>query len=153
MSEVLGNMTKVGVGAGAGASTFSPICVFGGEATVDFGTYSTNKEYCLSKKEAYVALNDLEFGSQTFTYLWSEGAGDAADAIILAAHNATDITGKTITVQTEASNSSDGVKAGTLYTTEFIVTGYKYLFKKGEVNKVEFTIEQTTSPVETIAEV
>ena len=92
--EVLGNLTKVGVGAGNDAATFEPICVFGGETLVDFGVYGTNKEYCLSRKEAYVALGDLEFGSQTYTYLWSEGSGDAANVIIKAAHDAGTITGK-----------------------------------------------------------
>ena len=147
---VLGNMTKVGVGVGADAATFSPICVFGGEAVVDFGTFSTNKEYCLSQAEPFVALNELEFGSQTYTYLWSEGVGDAANKIIQDAHKATDIAAKTISIETEANNGSTG-KAGTKYAANFIVTGYKFLFKKGEVNKVEFQVEQTSAPTETAA--
>ena len=152
MAETLGNLTKVGIGAGNDATTFEPICVFGGETLVDFGVYGTNKEYCLSRKEAYVALGDLEFGSQTYTYLWSEGTGDAANVIIAAAHAAETIVGKQITIETEASNSVDGTKKGTLYKANFIVTGYKHLFKKGEINKTEFTVEQTSTPVEVVAE-
>jgi len=152
-TPVLGNMTKVGVGAGKAATTFEDICIFGGETLVDFGVYGTNKEYCLSQEEAFVALGDLEFGSQTYTYLWSEGSGDAANVIVKAAHDASDLVGKAISIQTEANNSSDGTKAGTTYTANFIVTGYKHLFKKGEINKTEFTVEQTSVPVEVIAEV
>ena len=148
-SAVLGNMTKVEVGAGSGASTFQPICVFGGEAVVDFGTYSTNKEYCLSKNEAYVALNELEFASQSYTYLWSEGLGDLANKIIREAHLATTLADKTITLVVEANNGTSG--KGATYTADFLVTGYKFLFKKGEVNKIEFSIEQLTAPTEVVA--
>lgn len=146
---ILGNATKLGVGEGADATVFEPICVFGGEALVDFGTYSTNKEYCLAKAEPYVALDDLEFASQTYSYLWSEGSGDAADVIIQAAHLATNLDSKTISVQTEANNS--GGTTGTIYTANFLVTGYKHTFTKGAVNKTEFTIEQLSVPVEAVA--
>ena len=148
-TETLGNMTIVNVGAGADATAFEPICVFGGEAEVDFGTYSTNKEYCLSRKEPYVALNDLEFGSQTFQGLWSEGTGDAGKKIVEDAHKASDMATKTITVQIEANNSKGA--NGTQYTANFLVTGYKFMFKKGEVNKYEFTVEQLTTPAEVVA--
>ncbi len=149
MAEVLGNLTKVEVGAGAGAVAFESICVFGGETMVDFGTYSTNKEYCLSQAVPFTAINDLEFGSQTYTYLWSEGSGDAANVIIQAAHMATVLEDKKITVMTEANNS--GGTNGTQYTADFIVTGYKHTFIKGEVNKTEFTVEQLSIPVEVVA--
>ena len=143
---VAGNLTKVGVGAGAGASSFEPICVFGGEAIVDFGTYSTNKEYCLSQAEPFVSLSTLEFGSQTYTYIWSEGLGDLANKIFQDAHLATTLDAKKITIQTEANNSLG--TNGTQYTADFLVTGYKFLFKEGELNKVEVSVEQLTTPVE-----
>ncbi|RLA68956.1 MAG: hypothetical protein DRG09_06935 [Epsilonproteobacteria bacterium] len=146
---VLGNMTKVGVGVGPSAVTFEPICVFGGEAIVDFGGYTTNKEYCLSKAEPYVALNDLEFGSATYSYLWSEADGDAGNKIFKDAHLAKTLAAKTVSIETEVNNTL-GVN-GTQYTADFIVAGYKFLFKKGEVNKVEVTLEQLTTPVEVIA--
>ena len=149
MAETLGNMTIVEVGAGADATTFEPICGFGGETIVDFGTYGTNKEYCLSRAEPYVSLTDLEFGSQTFTGLWSEGTGDAGMAIVATAHADTTIVGKTVTIRTEANNS--GGANGTQYTANFMVTGYKFLFKKGEVNKYEFSVEQLTTPVEVVS--
>ncbi len=144
---VQGNLTKIGVSDDG--VTFEPICVFGGETTVDYGTYTTNKEYCLSDSNPFVSLGDLEFGDQTFTYLWSEGAGDAANVIIKAAFDATDLVGSTITIQTEANNSA-GVN-GTQYEAEYLVTGYKHLFKKGEVNKTEFSVTQTTTPTEVVA--
>ncbi|MCK5744479.1 MAG: hypothetical protein KAH30_07045, partial [Caldisericia bacterium] len=104
---------------------------------------------CLSKAEPYVALGDLEFGSQTFQGLWSEGTGDAGKTIIETAHKASTIVGKTVTIQTEANNSAGA--NGTQYTADFMVTGYKFLFKKGEVNKFEFTVEQLTTPTEVVA--
>ncbi|MCK5743632.1 MAG: hypothetical protein KAH30_02755, partial [Caldisericia bacterium] len=116
---------------------------------VDFGTYGTNKEYCLSRQEPYVSLTDLEFGAQTFQGLWTEGTGDAGKTIIETAHKATDLVGKTVTIRTEANNSAGA--NGTQYTADFMVTGYKFLFKKGEVNKYEFAVEQLTMPTETVA--
>ena len=153
MAEVLGNLTEVGIGSGADATTFEQICVFGGEAIVDYGTYGTNKEYCLSKEEAFVALTDLEFGSQTYIAAWSEGSGDAAKVIIEAAHLASTIAAKTITIETMMNNSVDGSKKGTLFIANFMVTGYKITAKKGEINKFEFTVEQLNTPTETVAEV
>ncbi len=146
-TPVQGNLTKIGVSADG--TTFSPICVFGGEAVVDFGTFTTNKEFCLSQKDAVVSMGDLEFGSQSYTYLWSEAAGDAANVIIKAAFDASDLVGSTIKIQVEANNTLGA--NGTQYVADFLVTGYKHLFKKGEVNKTEFAIEQTSSPVETVA--
>jgi len=147
--STLGNLTIVEVGAGSEASSFESICVFGGEAIIDFGTYSTNKEYCLSSAVPYTALNELEFGSQTYSYLWSEASGNAANVIIKAAHAATTMADKTITVRHEANNT--GGSNGTQYVADYLVTGYKHSFRKGEVNKTEFTVEQLTLPVETVA--
>jgi len=151
MAAVLGNLTIVEVGAGSEASTFQPVCVFGGEAIIDFGTYSTNKEYCLSNAVPYTALNELELGTQSYTYLWSEGTGNAANVIIQDAHEATTMALKTITIRHEANNTLGS--NGTQYVADYLVTGYKHIMRKGEVNKTEFTIEQLTLPTETVAAV
>jgi hypothetical protein len=130
-------------------TTFESVCTFSNEATVDFGSSSVNKEYCLSSELPFISLGDKEFADQTHTMVWSEGLGDAAKKIIEEAHLAKPIEEKTIWIRVTANNSKG--TNGTQYVAKFIVSGYKHLFKKGEINKTEFTVAQTTTPVETLA--
>ena len=151
ISTTMGKFTKVGIGKGSGATAFDNICIFG-DAEIDFGSYATNEENCLSSDTPFTSLGQVTFAEQTFTYPWTEGSGDAATKTIKDAHSAKTIALKTITIQFEMANSADGTKKGTLYTADFMVTNYKVTAPEGGINKSVFTVKQLTMPVETAAE-
>ena len=147
MAATNGNLTIVEVSADNTA--FNPVCTYTNEASVDFGTVSVNKEFCLSDDVAIVSTGQRDFGSQTYNHLWLEGAGSAGNAIIKSAHEASILADKEIYIRVTANNS--GGVSGTTYTAKFIITSYKHMFKKGEVNKTEWACEQLDMPVEVAA--
>ncbi len=152
LSTTMGKFTKVGIGAGADATTFDPICIFG-DVEVDFGSFAINEENCLSSDTPFVSLGQVSFTEQTFTYPWTEGTGDKATKTIKDAHEAKTAAAKTISVEFEMSNSADGTKKGTLYTANFMVTNYKVTAPESGINKSVFTVKQLSKPVETAAAV
>lgn len=128
---------------------FSPVCTFTNEVTVDFGTVSVNKEFCLSDDIAIVSTGQREFGSQNYNHLWLEGNGSAGNQIIKDAHEAAVLDDKEIYIRVTANNT--GGISGTKYTARFVITSYKHMFKKQEVNKTEWACEQIDMPVEVAA--
>ena len=144
---VQGKLTTVEVSADGTA--WSPICVFENAVTVDFGTQAINEESCLSQKDPIVTAGETTYAEQELSYLWTEASGLPADAIIKACAMADDLAGKTLHVKVMMNNQK--TTTGTEYTFEGIVTAYKYTAVDGEVNKVYFTLKQTTLPVEKVA--
>ncbi len=129
--------------------TWYPICVFGNEATVNFGQKAVSKEFCLSQDLPFLAMDFAEFDNQTYSYFWSEEFGSLADEVIKTAFESPIYDDKKIYFRVEANNSRG--TSGTQYQAEYIVTAYKHLFKRGEINKTEFTIDQLTVPIESLA--
>lgn len=144
---VNGDLTKVEVSDDA--ISYELICVFENQVTVDFGTQAINEESCLAQKDPIVSTGDTTYSEQELSYMWSEGSGDAANAIIQTAANADELSEKTISIRVEFNNSLG--TNGTQYDFDGIVTAYRHMAVKGEVNKTYFTLKQTTVPVETIA--
>ena len=144
MAETTGNLTWVEVSTDN--VTFSPICVYGNEAKVDYGKSSVKKEFCLSSNDAVVTTGNREFSEHSYNHLWLEGDGSAGNKIIKDAHLADALEDKKIYIRVTA-NNTQGTN-GTQYTARFLVSSYAHLFKKEEVVKTEWACEQLDLPVE-----
>ena len=146
-----GKLTKLSVSSDG--TTWDEICIFG-DLTIDFGTETLNKEYCIGKKDPYVSTGNKEYPDVTYLTVWDEDATTAKGiGIIEAAAAADTITGKTIHIQIEMNNSTGAGKKGTLYVYEGVVSGYKVIAQESGIVKSEFTMAQTTTPVKTAAAV
>ena len=120
-------------------SPFYLFCAFEQEEIVDFGTNTTNKEYCGVDNDPILTIGDLEFSNQTFSYMWTEANGSDADKVFKNAFESNTMNEKTVTIKMVA-------KDGSYYWADFIVTDYKFIFKKGEVSKTSVTVEQVDTP-------
>lgn len=140
MAEVTGKGTKVEVSTDG--TTFETLCVFNNEATVDYGEYAVNEEFCLSSNDPAITRGKRTYGEYEYIHKWEEGNGSAGNKIVKDAH----VSGDEIYVRVEATNS--GGTNGTQYTSKFIVTKYKHTFKDSEMNKSVWSCKQTTEPVE-----
>ena len=151
LPAVNGKLTKLSVSADG--TTFTEICIFG-DLTIDFGNQALNKEWCIGSETPYVSLGNNEFADLTYVTPWAEDATTAVGVgIIETAKESKTIAGSTIHVQVEMNNATDPAKKGTLYDYEAVIGGYKILAASEGVVKSEFTMAQSTIPVNTTAEV